>query len=58
MSFVRPYGLVTCRVACSSTGMRSGSPYTVHDDENTRRRTPAASIARSSDTLPATLTEK
>ena len=49
-------GFVALRRADSSTGTRSGSPYTVHDDENTMSWTPAACMARSSEAVPATFT--
>ena len=47
-SFVRPYGFTARNGADSSMGSRSGSPYTVHDDENTSACTPWAPMRSSS----------
>jgi hypothetical protein len=48
--------LVARRGADSDTGSSSGAPYTVQDEENTTERTPAASMAVTSETVPVTLT--
>src|SRR5207253_10758509 len=58
MSLDHPYGLVGRCECCSSMGIFVGSPYVAQVDENTKRRTPAATKVSSSAKPCSTLFSK
>ena len=57
-SLLAPYGFSGCGGISSVAGFEEGVPYTVQLDEKTIAGVPASTMARSTDSDPATFTSK